>query len=184
MTAHAIDLIPKNESFFTTEFLLSGLKIVQICFESELNAHWQKIAKIVKDVSKVAEARQSFWSYLEFLVSYRNPLFIILLPFLQQKVIIAVEATPKRKIACCDTGWNYLQVSQPAANEIEKAIQQRVKERLTSFSVSPPICRSALVVQLKNELRDLRIELDNKKIGKTLPVRVRVRLSLIFTTLF
>lgn len=63
-----------------------GLKIIQVCFESELNAHWQRIAKSIKEVSKIAEARASFWAYLDFLVSYRNPLFIILLPFLHQRV--------------------------------------------------------------------------------------------------
>lgn len=68
-----------------------GLKIIQVCFESELNAHWQRIARVIKEISKVAEARAAFWSYLDFLVAYRNPLFIILLPFLQQKVRIRVQ---------------------------------------------------------------------------------------------
>lgn len=48
---------------------------------------------------------------------------------------------------------------------MERQMQLRVKEKLSSFNLSPPVCRSALVVQLRNELRDLRIELDNKKIG-------------------
>ncbi|XKL60982.1 hypothetical protein PGB90_008039 [Kerria lacca] len=117
-----------------------GLKIIQICFESQLNSHWQKIAAVLKDISKVTEARISFWSYVEFLVVFRNPLFIILLPFIQQKII------------------------QPTSNETEKIMQLRIKEKLTCFNPSPPVCRAALVVQLRNELRDLRTELDNKKI--------------------
>ncbi|XP_065199931.1 protein unc-80 homolog isoform X3 [Planococcus citri] len=117
-----------------------GLKIMQVCFESELNAHWQKTARTIKEVSKVTEARLSFWNYLEFLVSNRNPLFIILLPFLHQRVI------------------------QPSVNEIERQAQLRVREKLISFNPSPPMCRSSLVFQLKNELRDLKMEIENKKI--------------------
>lgn len=48
-------------------------------------------------------------------------------------------------------------------------MQLRVKDKLFSFNLSPPICRSALVMQLRNELHDLRIELDNKKIGWLYP---------------
>lgn len=66
--------------------LCTGLKIIQVCFEAELNAHWQKTARVIKEVSKIAEARASFWNYVEFLTTNRNPLFIILLPFLHQKV--------------------------------------------------------------------------------------------------
>lgn len=67
-------------SVYKISFL--GLKIIQVCFESELNAHWQRIARVIKEISKVSEARVAFWSYVDFLVSYRNPLFIILLSFL------------------------------------------------------------------------------------------------------
>lgn len=58
------------------------------------------------------------------------------------------------------------QVNQPPVNEAEKTLLLKVKEKLTSFSMSPQICRSALVVQLRNELRDLRMELDSKKMGR------------------
>lgn len=86
-------LMPSQQSFLKyillyvcIYFLFSGLKIMLVCFENDLVKDWPRIAHTIRDMSKVSEARQLYWNFIDFLVSQRSPVFVLLLPFISQKV--------------------------------------------------------------------------------------------------
>lgn len=57
-----------------------------VCFESELALQFQRIAHTVKELMNVQDARASLWSFIEFIIVNRSPLFILLQPFILQRV--------------------------------------------------------------------------------------------------
>lgn len=67
-------------------FMIAALKIMLVCFESELALQFQRIAHTVKELMNVPDARVSIWSFIEFVITNRSPLFILLQPFILQKV--------------------------------------------------------------------------------------------------
>jgi hypothetical protein len=67
-------------------FVFSALKIMLVCFESELALQFQRIAHTVKELMNVPDARASIWSFIEFVITNRSPLFILLQPFILQRV--------------------------------------------------------------------------------------------------
>jgi len=63
-----------------------ALKIMLVCFECELALQYQRIAHTVKELMNVQDARASIWSFIEFIIVNRSPLFILLQPFILQRV--------------------------------------------------------------------------------------------------
>lgn len=63
-----------------------ALKIMLVCFESELALQFQRIAHTVKELMNVQDARASICSFIEFIIVNRSPLFILLQPFILQRV--------------------------------------------------------------------------------------------------
>lgn len=63
-----------------------ALKIMLVCFESELALQFQRIAHTIKELINVQDARASIWSFIEFIIVNRSPLFILLQPFILQRV--------------------------------------------------------------------------------------------------
>jgi len=57
-----------------------------VCFECELALQYQRIAHTVKELMNVQDARASIWSFIEFIIVNRSPLFILLQPFIMQRV--------------------------------------------------------------------------------------------------
>lgn len=62
-----------------------------VCFENDMVKDWPRIARTIRDMSKVHEARMLYWNFIEFVVSQRSPLFVLLLPFINQKVLICIN---------------------------------------------------------------------------------------------
>jgi hypothetical protein len=65
---------------------VTALKIMTICFEGELVADWPRIARTIKDLGKCNDAGSMWWSFIDFVVSQRIPLFVLLRPFILYKV--------------------------------------------------------------------------------------------------
>jgi hypothetical protein len=57
-----------------------------ICFEGELVADWPRIARTIRDLGKRNEAGSIWWNFIDFVVSQRIPLFVLLQPFILSKV--------------------------------------------------------------------------------------------------
>lgn len=61
-----------------------------VCFESELVSDWPRIAKTLRDLVKVHDARALYWNFIDFLVTQRCPLFVLLQPFIKLKVMFII----------------------------------------------------------------------------------------------
>lgn len=59
-----------------------------ICFEGELVTDWLKIARTMRELGKRNEAASYLWDFLDFVVTHRTPLFILMQPLIFQKVDI------------------------------------------------------------------------------------------------
>ncbi|XP_025208646.1 protein unc-80 homolog isoform X2 [Melanaphis sacchari] len=125
-----------SKSFFKVLFL--ALKIMLVCFESELALQYQRIAHTVKELMSVQDARASIWSFIEFIIINRSPLFILLQPFILQRLGLM------------------------NATEQEITSQNLLKEKLTEYTAITPLCRSSLLVELMNEMTELKQELDDR----------------------
>ncbi|KAI5699063.1 hypothetical protein M8J75_015861 [Diaphorina citri] len=71
------------KSLYQVGFL--ALKIVIVCFESEMTIHWPRIARTIKEVNKMNEARLFLWNFLEFVVAQRSPLYLLQTPYSDQE---------------------------------------------------------------------------------------------------
>lgn len=52
---------------------------------------WPRIVRIMRDLGRRNEAAPELWSFLEFVVTHRTPLYIVLMPFILHKVIIVCK---------------------------------------------------------------------------------------------
>lgn len=68
-------------------FLFAALKIMAICFEGELMNEWTKIGRTMRELGKRNEATTFLWDFLDFVVTHRTTLYILMQPFIFQKVI-------------------------------------------------------------------------------------------------
>ncbi|XP_073988249.1 unc80, NALCN channel complex subunit isoform X3 [Rhodnius prolixus] len=126
-----------TKSLYQVSFL--ALKILIVCFECELEKDWPRIARTVQELSKVTDARQYFWSFIEFVVTQRPPLFVLMQPFIK----IKLNMTP--------------------LSDVERHIHFVVRERMSGLCLSGPKCRGALLHDLIQEMKTLKEELENKK---------------------
>lgn len=69
-------------------FCVVALKIMTVCFESDLITDWPRIARTMRELGKRNEAANYLWDFLEFVVTQRTPLYILMQPFIFQKVCI------------------------------------------------------------------------------------------------
>ncbi|XP_046670285.1 uncharacterized protein LOC124360589 isoform X5 [Homalodisca vitripennis] len=126
-----------SRSVYQVAFL--GLKILLVCFENDLVKDWPRIARTIRDMSKVHEARLLYWNFIDFVVSQRSPVFVLLLPFINQKL------------------------SQPPLTEHERHLQFIIREKMSGLSTIAPKCRGALLIELMHEMKQLKEELDDRK---------------------
>lgn len=66
--------------------IISALRILCICFEQRLGKEWPRIVRVMRDLGRRNEAAPELWSFLEFVVTHRTPLYICLMPFILHKV--------------------------------------------------------------------------------------------------
>lgn len=76
--------IAQSIQFNSSIFL--ALRILCICFEQRLGQEWPRIVRVMRDLGRRNEAAPELWSFLEFVVTHRTPLYICLMPFILHKV--------------------------------------------------------------------------------------------------
>ncbi|XP_034126697.1 protein unc-80 homolog isoform X1 [Drosophila guanche] len=129
-------------SLYQAAFL--ALRIVCICFENRLSTEWPRIVRVMRDLGRRNEAAPDLWSFMEFVVTHRTPLYIVLLPFIMHKI------------------------SQPPIGDHERHMQFIIRERLRGTPPQGGIkSKGALLLELARELRDLRDELEEKRYVST-----------------
>lgn len=73
-----------STSLYQATFL--ALRVLCICFEPRLSNEWPRIVRVMRDLGRRNEAAPELWSFLEFVVTQRTPLYIVLMPFILHKV--------------------------------------------------------------------------------------------------
>lgn len=73
-----------SNSLYQAGFL--SLKVLSVCFEARLANEWPRIVRVMRDLGRRNEAAPELWSFLEFTVTHRTPLYLVLMPFILHKV--------------------------------------------------------------------------------------------------
>ncbi|XP_022826040.1 protein unc-80 homolog isoform X6 [Spodoptera litura] len=116
-----------------------ALKVMCACFTSELCTEWGRIARAMRDLGRRNEAAHHLWDFLEHVVTYRTPLYILLQPFIVHKL------------------------SQPPIGDNERHMQFVVRERVRGLKLPAARARGALLAELARELRHMRDTHDQYK---------------------
>jgi len=124
-----------------------GLKILCVCFESQLSSEWIRISRVIRDLAlQTGQPSGPLWDFLDFIATYRFPIFILLLPVIKCHLAKKVR------------GNTY---DENTAHHIQcqKLINAKIQ------GVAPTVCRSKsfLFVSLTAELRMLKEQLIAKR---------------------
>nr|CAD7260717.1 unnamed protein product [Timema shepardi] len=126
-----------SRSLYQVAFL--ALKIMLICFESELVVDWARVAKTIRDIGKHNDAGSEFWTCIEFIVTHRTPLFVLLHPFI------------------------IIKLSQPPMSDHERHLQFLIREKLKGYNLPIAKCTGSLLMDLAHEMKELKEELEDRR---------------------
>lgn len=121
---------------------LLGLKIMMVCFERQLSNDWYRIAICIRENSEKNLKGVTFWNFIDFVVTFRTPLFIMLLPLIRHKLLQKV----------CESDQEYF-------------YQQSIRCKLEGQNMPPCRSRGQLLVCLFAELKGFKDDLISQKIG-------------------
>ncbi|XP_074595949.1 unc80, NALCN channel complex subunit [Brevipalpus obovatus] len=121
---------------------LLGLKIMMVCFERQLSNDWYRIARCIRENANRNLQGVNFWNFIDFVVTHRTPLFILLLPLVRYKLM-----------------------QKTCENDQEYYYQHLIRCKLEGQNM--PLCRSRgqLLLHLFAELRGLKDDLIAQKRG-------------------
>ncbi|XP_021940294.1 protein unc-80 homolog isoform X4 [Zootermopsis nevadensis] len=122
---------------FKVSFL--ALKIMIICFEGEMVADWPRIARTIRDLGKRNEAGSIWWNFIDFVVSQRIPLFVLLQHYILFKLC------------------------QPPVTDHERYLQFLIREKLKGFNLPIVKCKGMLLMDLAHEMKELKEELEDHR---------------------
>ncbi|CAE1324419.1 UNC80 [Acanthosepion pharaonis] len=136
-----------------------GLQVLMVCFDKMLAAEWHHVAKFIMDISTKTKGTLSLWKFLDFVVTYRPSIFLLLQPFIQFKMM---------KVNC-DTAEEYF-------------LQQIIKDKLMGVhTVNHPKCKGSTLIQLTLELRHIKEELANAEFPTVTPAMLSDPSELSYT---
>ncbi|XP_050693714.1 protein unc-80 homolog isoform X3 [Eriocheir sinensis] len=124
-----------------------GLKVMMVCFEKNLSQDWHRVLHCLKDLDTRGEGGIALWDFLDFVVSFRTPLFIQMRPFILTKL----------QAECSDESTENYRVL--------------IQERAHGWSLPPPRCRGSLLLDLAHQVKQLKEELITAKISGDQDVR-------------
>ena len=90
---------------------------MMVCFERQLNTEWYRISKSIRELGAKMQGGITLWNFLDFVVTYRTPLFLLLFPVIKCKYLL--------KICENDQEYNY---------------QQQIKDKMSGIGL--PLNRS------------------------------------------
>ncbi|KAK4883609.1 hypothetical protein RN001_006928 [Aquatica leii] len=130
-----------NTSLYKVSFL--ALKIMTICFEGELVADWSRISRTMRELGKRNEATSYLWDFLDFVVTHRTPLFILMQPLIFQKL------------------------AQPPISDFERNMHSKIRDKIRSIGLPLPKSRGALLMELAHEMKELKEEIEDTSESST-----------------
>ncbi|XP_065096078.1 protein unc-80 homolog isoform X3 [Paramisgurnus dabryanus] len=117
----------------TSQAAYLALKVVLVCFERQLGSHWYKLSLQVKEMALRKVGGLAFWDFIDFIVRTRIPIFILLRPFIQCKLL-----------------------TQPAESQEEITARHHIAEQLERRFIPRSLCKSSLFAEFNNELKILK----------------------------
>ncbi|XP_020299995.1 protein unc-80 homolog isoform X4 [Pseudomyrmex gracilis] len=119
-----------------------ALKIMTICFETELKTEWPRILRTMRLLNKRNEASIYLWNFIEFVVTHRTALYIQMFPFIVYKI------------------------RQAPISEHERNMHTIIREKINGRSTTVPKSRGALLMDLIHELKNLKEEIEDKRLDE------------------
>lgn len=129
-----------RSSLYQIGFL--GLKILIVCYERQLVSDWHRIARCIRELGNRLQGGLALWSFLDFVVTHRTPLYVLLFPLIKYKILQTI----------CD-------------NEQEYYYQQLIRDKIKGVSLPTPKSFGCMFVDLVNELKTLKEDLVAWKLG-------------------
>ncbi|XP_059906860.1 protein unc-80 homolog isoform X1 [Gadus macrocephalus] len=117
----------------TSQAAYLALKVVVVCFERALGGHWYRLSLQVKEMALRKVGGLAFWDFIDFIVRTRIPIFVLLRPFIQCKLL-----------------------AQPADSQEEITARHHIADQLERRFIPRPLCKSSLFAEFNNELKILK----------------------------
>ncbi|XP_048588212.1 protein unc-80 homolog isoform X2 [Nematostella vectensis] len=89
LTGGSKDDIP--DSLYQAAYL--GMKLLIVCFEDQLATEWHLIFSAIDKVVDNEMCGLAFWDFIDFAISHRSPLYLMLLPLIQIKASVIKHHT-------------------------------------------------------------------------------------------
>ncbi|XP_066978451.1 protein unc-80 homolog isoform X1 [Macrobrachium rosenbergii] len=124
-----------------------GLKVMMVCFEKQLSQDWHRVLHCLRDMDARGEGGIALWDFLDFVVSYRTPLFILMRPFILTKLY------------------------QETSDEGSEQYQLIIRDRVHGWSLPPAKCRGSLLLDLAHQVKQLKEEVVSAKKSGEMDVR-------------
>ncbi|TKS64919.1 Protein unc-80 -like protein [Collichthys lucidus] len=117
----------------TSQAAYLALKVVLVCFERSLGNQWYRLSLQVKEMALRKVGGLAFWDFIDFIVRTRIPIFVLLRPFIQCKLL-----------------------TQPANSQEEITARHHIADQLERRFIPRPLCKSSLFAEFNNELKILK----------------------------
>ncbi|XP_073409381.1 protein unc-80 homolog [Dendrobates tinctorius] len=117
----------------TSQAAYLALKVILVCFERQLGCEWYQLSLQVKEMALRKVGGLALWDFLDFVVRTRIPIFVLLRPFIQCKLL-----------------------AQPAENQDELSARQHIADQLERRFIPRPLCKSSLINEFNSELKILK----------------------------
>uniref|UniRef100_A0A6I8NR22 Unc-80 homolog, NALCN channel complex subunit n=1 Tax=Ornithorhynchus anatinus TaxID=9258 RepID=A0A6I8NR22_ORNAN len=117
----------------TSQAAYLALKVILVCFERQLGSQWYWLSLQVKEMALRKVGGLALWDFIDFIVRTRIPIFVLLRPFVQCKLL-----------------------AQPAENHEELSARQHIADQLERRFIPRPLCKSSLISEFNSELKILK----------------------------
>lgn len=114
-----------------------GLKILCVCFDSELCSEWPRTVRIIQEMGNRGEGGAALWEYLEFVVTTRSSIYPMCRPLIAHKLAV------------------------PPSNDNDRHFQFVIRERLKEVVL--PKCKGLLLLDLAHQVKQLKEDLETRK---------------------
>ncbi|KAE8580425.1 hypothetical protein XENTR_v10024429 [Xenopus tropicalis] len=117
----------------TSQAAYLALKVILVCFERQLGSQWYRLSLQVKEMAIRKVGGLALWDFIDFIVRTRIPIFILLRPFIQCKLLV-----------------------QPPETQDELSARQHIADQLERRFIPRPLCKSSLINEFNSELKILK----------------------------
>ena len=141
---------------------LLGLKVLIIGFTKQLKREWQRIAQAIKLMcNKQTNISQILLSFIDFIVSFKTPIFVILRPFLFHYVSSLIDQEFVAFSLSLSLSLFFFHQMQTVSSENERDYEliTSIQQKLIFDKITPSKSTGELMNNLMQESNQLKAEL-------------------------